>query len=110
MGCAITFRYLMSEYKAQRPQYFNAITAWAPLIKPATDPFPYEVAEAIGTTMNLLGLGESWAPTKEATFEESYAECNFKGASTTSYSRWSHSTENCRAAEKQMYNGHLGQW
>lgn len=99
----------MGEYKAQRPQFFNGITAWAPLIKPATDPFPYEVAEAIGTTMNLLGLGEDWAPTKEATFEESYNECNFAGSSTTSYSRWSHSTENCRAAKDVMYNGHLGQ-
>ena len=89
--------------------FLQAITAWAPLIKPNTDPFPYAVAEAIGTTMNLIGQGESWAPTKEATFEESYAESNFVGASTTSYTRWSHTTKNCRDAKDTMYNGHLGQ-
>lgn len=72
MGCAIAFTYLLEEYYAQRPNVFNAVAANAPLIKPVTAPFPYFVAVGIGQTMSLLGLGESYPPTKGKSFDELY--------------------------------------
>jgi hypothetical protein len=95
MGCAITFGYCMREYKAQRPQYFHAIAAFAPLVQPNTSPFPYDVAVAIGWTMDQMGIGEDWAPTLEKTFDEAYAESNYLHATTTSYTRWSRAKDNC---------------
>jgi len=72
MGCAIAFTYLLEEYYSQRPNVFNAVAANAPLIKPVTSPFPFVVAVAIGQTMSLLGLGESYPPTKGKSFDELY--------------------------------------
>jgi lysophospholipase len=73
MGCAIGFTYLLEEYYAQRPNIFNAVAANAPLVKPVTSPFPYSVAVLVGATMDALGLGESYPPTKGKSFEELYA-------------------------------------
>jgi lysophospholipase len=114
MGCAITFGYAMREYKAQRSQYFNAIVAYAPLVQPNTSPFPYDVAVAIGATMNLMGIGEDWAPTLEATFDEAYAESGYLHSTTTSYTRWRRSKDNCVRHRDTMYHAgkpdaHTGQ-
>ena len=74
---------------------FNAIVAYAPLVQPNTSPFPYDVAVAIGWTMDKMGIGEDWAPTLEATFDEAYAESGALHSTTTSYSRWRRSKDNC---------------
>lgn len=73
MGCAIAFRFLIEEYEAQRPNRFNAVAASSPLIKPNTDPFPYQVAVFIGEAMLLLGLGEEYPPTRGRAFEHFYS-------------------------------------
>lgn len=72
MGCAIALTYLLEEYYSQRPNVFNAVAANAPLIKPVTSPFPYEVAVAIGKTMLALGFDTSYPPTKGASEAELY--------------------------------------
>jgi hypothetical protein len=63
---------MIQEYRAGRDQYFNAVVAQAPLIQADTDPFPYDIAVAIGETMVFFGQGEEYAPTKDKTFEEWY--------------------------------------
>merc|ERR1711933_374683 len=73
MGCAIAFRFLIEEYNAQRPNRFRAVAASSPLIKPNTDPFPYQVAVKIGQAMLLLGLGEEYPPSRGRDFETFYS-------------------------------------
>jgi hypothetical protein len=68
----VSFTYLIQEYEHARPQLFNAVVAQAPLIKADTDPFPYDIAVAIGETMVFFGQGEEYAPTRDKTFEEWY--------------------------------------
>ncbi|CAK0804961.1 unnamed protein product [Prorocentrum cordatum] len=72
LGCAVSLTYMIQEYRAGREQYFNAVVLQAPLIKADTDPFPYDVAVALGETMVFFGQGEEYAPTKDKTFEEWY--------------------------------------
>jgi len=81
LGCAVSFTYIIQEYRAGRPQHFNAVVAQAPLIKADTNPFPYDIAVAIGETMVFFGQGEEYAPTKDKSFEETYPD---DGSSCTS--------------------------
>ena len=67
----------------------------APLVKANTDPFPYPVAVAIGEVMRFFGLSENYAPTKEKSFQQSYANSNFEGSTTSSLIRWTRHRDRC---------------
>jgi len=72
LGCAVSLTYIIQEYEHGQPQVFNAVVAQAPLIKPDTDPFPYDIAVAIGESMVFLNQGQEFAPTRDKPFEEWY--------------------------------------
>lgn len=96
MGCAITLGYLTNEYNdAKSETVFHAIAMNAPLVKANTDPFPYPVAVAIGEVMSFFGLSENYAPTKEKSFQQSYANSNFEGSTTSSLIRWTRHRDRC---------------
>jgi len=89
MGCAVAFTLLMDDWVQQRPTRFHSMVANAPLIKADTSPFPYPIALAIGDLMvDVLGLGDKPAPTKDETFEQAYGNDAFEGATTSSLQRW----------------------
>jgi len=105
MGCAIGLTYLMEQHYSQKPTIFNAVAANAPLIKPVTDPFPYDVAVAIGNLMLVFGLHTSYPPTKGKTFEELYNNVD----DTTRTDRQRIQTARCLALQGKTYPaGHTG--
>ena len=95
MGCAISFDYLVSAYEAGEETVFNAVVAFAPLVKADTSPFPYPVAVAIGAVMEFLGLETEYAPTKEGSFLDNYHNGNFAGSTTQSVLRWTRNRDRC---------------
>jgi len=95
MGCGIALAHLLNEYNAGEDTTFNAVVAFAPLVKADTSPFPYSVAVGIGATMQILGLETSYAPTKEGDFLDNYHNGNFNGATTQSVQRWTKSRDRC---------------
>jgi len=81
LGCAVSLTYLMEEYEHAKPQVFNAVVAQAPLIQADTDPFPYDIALAIGEAMVFFGQGREYAPTRDKPFEEWYKVSDCKEGS-----------------------------
>ena len=62
MGGAICFDALTSK----DIQGVKALVAMAPMVRPVTAPFPFEVAKALGGTIVAAGLGTEYPPTRGA--------------------------------------------